>query len=64
MNNIKSAKSIKIAGGGIAGLSAAIKLKLNGFDPTVYEKEDKMAILLLYLHFLVHFLLNTLILYH
>ena len=44
MNNIKSARSIKIAGGGIAGLSAAIKLKLNGFDPIIYEKEDKIGL--------------------
>ncbi len=44
MNNIKSARSIKIAGGGIAGLSAAIKLKLNGFEPIVYEKEDKIGL--------------------
>ena len=44
MNNIKSARSIKIAGGGIAGLSAAIKLKLNGFDPIIYEKENKIGL--------------------
>lgn len=38
-----SSKTIKIAGGGIAGLTAAIKLKMAGFNPIVYEKEEHIG---------------------
>ncbi len=34
-----SARTIKIAGGGIAGMTAGIQLKKAGFNPIVYEKE-------------------------
>ena len=37
------AKTIKIAGGGIAGLTAAIQLKKVGLDPIVFEKEAKIG---------------------
>ena len=39
MNGIQNNKFVNIAGGGIAGLSAAQVLKLNGYNPVVYEKE-------------------------
>ena len=38
-----SAKTIKIAGGGIAGLTAAIQLKKVGLDPIVFEKETEIG---------------------
>ena len=38
MNYLRNPKIIKIAGGGIAGLSAAISLKKSGFNPIVFEK--------------------------
>ena len=39
MASVMTSKSIKIAGGGIAGLTAAIQLKKYGFDPIVFEKD-------------------------
>ena len=39
MASVLMSKSIQIAGGGIAGLTAAIQLKKYGFDPIVFEKE-------------------------
>jgi len=39
MNGIKNNKIVNIGGGGIAGLSAAQVLKLNGYNPVVYERE-------------------------
>ena len=38
MNYLHNSKSIKIAGGGVAGLSAAISLKKLGYNPIVFEK--------------------------
>ncbi len=43
MNGIHNAKSVNIAGGGIAGLSSAQVLKLNGYYPVIYEKESKIG---------------------
>ena len=39
MNGLKNNKIVNIGGGGIAGLSAAQVLKLNGYNPVVYERE-------------------------
>ena len=39
MASVVTSKSIQIAGGGIAGLTAAIQLKKYGFDPIVFEKD-------------------------
>ncbi|MBT3479019.1 MAG: NAD(P)-binding protein [Candidatus Marinimicrobia bacterium] len=36
-------KTIEIAGGGIAGLTAAIQLKMAGHNPVVYEKESQIG---------------------
>ena len=36
----RNSKIVKIAGGGIAGLSAAINLKKSGFNPIVFEKNS------------------------
>ena len=36
---------VTAAGGGIAGLTAAIQLKKVGLDPIVFEKETKQWIL-------------------
>ena len=38
-----SSKKIEIAGGGVAGLTAAIQLKQGGFEPIVYEKESQIG---------------------
>lgn len=40
---VSSHKSIQIAGGGVAGLTAAIQLKKAGFDPVIFEKESKVG---------------------
>ncbi len=39
----ESSKTIKIAGGGIAGLTAAIQLKKSGLDPIIFEKESQIG---------------------
>ena len=41
MASVVTSKSIQIAGGGIAGLTAAIQLKKYGFDPTMLDKYDR-----------------------
>ncbi|MHA1911251.1 MAG: NAD(P)/FAD-dependent oxidoreductase [Candidatus Kariarchaeaceae archaeon] len=38
---ISNSKQVKIAGAGLAGMSAAITLLKNGYDVTVYEKQKK-----------------------
>ena len=38
MNYQRNSNIIKIAGGGVAGLSAAISLKKFGFNPIIFEK--------------------------
>ena len=43
MNGIHNTKFVNIAGGGIAGLSSAQVLKLNGYNPVVYEKESSIG---------------------
>ena len=40
---VGSSNSIHIAGGGPAGLTAAIQLKKAGFDPVIFEKECKVG---------------------
>src|SRR5215475_10369628 len=42
MNGGEPAKTIAIAGAGIAGLSAAIALKLAGFEAAVFERETAL----------------------
>ena len=41
--NKKNSSVIKIAGGGIAGLSAAMYLQRKNFQVVVYEKEKKLV---------------------
>ena len=41
--NKKNFSVIKIAGGGIAGLSAAMYLQRKNFQVEVYEKEKKLV---------------------
>ena len=43
MNGIYNTKLVNIAGGGIAGLSSAQVLKLNGYYPVIYEKESNIG---------------------
>ena len=43
MNGIHNTKLVNIAGGGIAGLSSAQILKLNVYNPVVYEKESNIG---------------------
>jgi flavin-dependent dehydrogenase len=43
VNYQQNSKIIKIAGGGIAGLSAAINLKKSGFNPIVFEKNHEVG---------------------
>ena len=40
---MRSQKIIKISGGGIAGLTAAIKLKKSGLQPIIFEKESTIG---------------------
>ena len=40
---LPNTKSIQIAGGGIAGLTAAIQLKRSKFHPVVFEKESRIG---------------------
>ena len=40
---LPNTKSIQIAGGGIAGLTAAIQLKRSKFHPIVFEKESRIG---------------------
>ncbi|NMW32135.1 FAD-dependent oxidoreductase [Altererythrobacter sp. RZ02] len=41
--NTASGKSVAVVGGGIAGLTAAIKLLKAGFDVTVFEQKDRLG---------------------
>ena len=43
MNYQRNSKIIKIAGGGVAGLSAAISLKKFGFNPIIFEKNHAVG---------------------
>ncbi len=43
MSDSGTGRSIAIAGAGIAGLSAAIALKLSGFQPLLFEREATLA---------------------
>jgi len=43
MNYLHNPKLIKIAGGGVAGLSAAISLKKLGYNPIVFEKNSTVG---------------------
>lgn len=37
------AKKVIVIGGGLGGLSAAVTLQQNGFDVTLYEKNDHLG---------------------
>jgi diapolycopene oxygenase len=43
VNSIKEKKKVNIIGAGLGGISAAIMLKINGYDVEIFEKNDKIG---------------------